>query len=165
MPESEVGRLVDRIDTLENEREFGERKVADCREIQPTRSRLVGSGNNRCVFEKQGKIVKVARNRDGRTETEGARAVMENVSQENRDIFMMPEDIDKSNTVMVTEKADQIGGGRVIGESNLIAVVDERLAEAYKEDKLHCNDIGYDDVGMKDEEPVLTDLGGCSKVE
>jgi len=166
MPESEIRRITDRIDKLESEREFGETAVVQCREVQPRSSEFIGKGNNRCVFRKQGKIIKVARNRDGRTENKGGRVVMENVSQENRDAFIVPEGIDESNTVMLTEEADSVGDGEFVpvGAEDFYNEVDKKLREVYHEDGIHCNDWSFNDIGTKNGEPVLTDLGGCSPV-
>ena len=91
---------------------------------------------------------------------------MENVSQENRDAFIVPEDIDESNTVMLTEEADSVGEGEFIpvGAEDFYNEVDQKLKKVYNEDGIHCNDWSFNDIGTKNGEPVLTDLGGCSPV-
>lgn len=149
----EIRELLD--DTIEENAgvPYNDKERLQCEDVQPRNSEFVGAGRNRCVFETENHVVKVARWKQGRQENEGAKDVLMHASSDSRDAFAMPVAVDESNSVVIQEKAE-VGG--------VYQEVEDKLGEVYERDNLSCRDIGSGDIGrIEGKGSVLIDLGGC----
>lgn len=163
LSESEVEEIKNKVDRIEEDKEAFDGQALNCRHAQPEESEFIGAGRNRCVYEKDDNIIKIARHDLGRAENMSARQVKENISTENTHAFAMPKYIDNSNTVMITEKLDN----REV-DSFHMNTIDKRLRKAKEEDNIYCEDVEPHNVGFKGSgpgTPALIDLGMCSKVD
>ncbi len=143
---------------------FSDRPMIQCEHIKPPGMELLGSGRNRCVFQAEdGVVAKVARTEDGIKENEGARTVINHVSDKHMDKFATPYDVNEDGTVMVAEQVRSVDGNTPPpGGEHLFEQVQDNMHKVEQEDGVACDDIAWNDIGFKNREPVLADLGGCT---
>lgn len=173
---SSVNNLVD-----QKIRQKVERDVVDsggeltCDEIQPSNSEFKGEGEARCVFEKNGHIVKISKNQEGVIQTHGAQKVKDKV-EEHDDILAMPKDV-KEGVAVVQEKITPYSETVDDEKVNKLALqsrglsrlepkhmrLNNKLVKLRQEDGVRCEDAkNPHNWGIKDSNLALLDLGDCS---
>ena len=147
-----------------------------CEDVQPEGSKLVGEGKARCVFEKDGNIIKEPTSYLGVKQSEGARAVKENV-EEHTDKFAMPKKVVDGTVIQekVTPFKETVSDDRfqdlkdktldiiTLNEGNERSKMKQNIREVTNDEGVYCSDIRKpSNWGIKDDKLVLVDLGECS---
>lgn len=140
--------------------------ISNCGRLKPEDADRVGRGNGRCVFEKEGKIIKIAHSTEGIKQNKGAKKVEEHI-EKYEDSFAMP--IETSTEVVIKEKADT-DVQKHYDEDNYAKIEGElidKLDKVAEKDGVTCADVqaAPDNHGYIDGKGiVLTDLGKCTKL-
>lgn len=154
------------IDEVDNEINKYNSYIPYCDGVKPEDSDYIGSGIGRCVFEKDGKIVKIAKTEKGLQENTNAYNAKERI-ENHSDKFALPEAISRGGEVLIQEKVKPWKEDKTAEQ-----IVDAKYdkAERFKE-KIHgiqedtgvkCGDLHKPaNWGVKDGETVLLDLGKC----
>lgn len=145
-------------------------RVADCSKLQPENSEFVSETTlgNRCVYTKDDNIIKIAVTKMGRKENSNARAVLENV-EKNTDVFAMPKEISENNNILIQEKVDtdvskfKDESQPMHDQTPLKKRMEKKMDTVEKQDGVRCSDLYSDNLGVKNDELVLVDLGYCGK--
>lgn len=146
-----------------------------CEEIQPQNSEYKGEGEARCVFEKEGNIIKIAKNHEGITQTQGAKAVHENVEGYD-DVLAKPKDVDERVGIIqekVTPYPETVEDDKVMeiamAERGISRKepknmrLNNKLVELRNTQGVHCEDDKNPyNWGVKGDNLVLIDLGCCT---
>lgn len=152
----------DKLDRIQDEIINGKGlQKLTCDELQPEDSDFIAKGEGRCVFRKQGNIVKLARNHEGVIQNQGSREVFLRV-EENTEAFAMPKDIEEG-VVVVQEKAKPIHQGQ---ERDAKLEIRGKLNRVEEEEGIVCEDVTPVNMGyISGKGTVLTDLGECANTD
>lgn len=129
-------------------------------DVQPKGSKLVSSTFDRFIFEKDNRIIKVARTIGGIDANTQAKRVMEHADK-STGAFAMPLEFSEENGVMIQEKAKSLI--QYHGENGAYhGDVGKSPIDAL-EDGIYCHDIKIDNIGVHGNKGlVLIDLGMCN---
>lgn len=145
--------------------------IVDCNQLQPENSDIITKRQphtTRCVFSKEDKIIKIATGEIGRKENKGAKQVLNNI-EENTDAFAMPKEVSKDNNILIQEKVED-NTEKIIDKdkpsykrTNPVKKLENKL-EQVQQEEIVCKDIRPNNIGIKNNKPVLLDLGKCKMV-
>jgi len=157
----------------------------DCEDIAEGEDlKTVGVGNTRCAFatDDPDVILKIARNEDGITGNKRATNVLLVDDELAERTFALPLDIDNSGVALTQENVTRLKEVSDLEELDVVYKTDvledasmdrgqrvrrlekilrDQLDEVFEDAGFRCLDVLEANMGVKDDRPVLTDLGEC----
>lgn len=146
----------------------------DCRELTDNpQLQNVGAGYTRCVFitpPDSNNVVKIARNEPGLNGNKKASRIMNINESRAEQTFAVPKEVSENKVALLQEEVTTLNeSGRITraGSRSLKTTtdeLDEKLDEVAEKDQIRCLDTVPENIGLKGESPVLTDLGECKSI-